>query len=56
MRWWTQNPGDFSENGTAWEDIGNGVDAINSGTLVVRLSDLADEYVIADAVRIERLA
>jgi hypothetical protein len=47
-------PNDFSEGGFGWEDLG-GPYAINGNVLVVRLTDLADEYVIADAIRIERI-
>lgn len=50
-----QSPADFSADGVAWEILG-GLYPISSGTLTVRLNDAADEYVIADAVRIERLA
>lgn len=46
-------PADFTFNGAAWKDLG--AYSISGTTLVVRLTDLADEYVIADAVRIERL-
>jgi hypothetical protein len=49
-------PNDFNENGTWWEDLGAGVYAITGSELVVHLTDLADEYVIADAIRIERLS
>jgi hypothetical protein len=48
-------PDDFSDNGALWEDLGTGVYTITGNQLVVRLTDLADEYVIADAIRIERL-
>ena len=46
---------DFTDAGTTWEVL---VDAepINSGTLVVQLSDYANGRVNADAIRIERLA
>jgi hypothetical protein len=47
-------PDDFSDQGVAWEDLGTFV--ITGSELVVQLSDLADEYVIADAVRIEPVA
>ena len=47
-------PADFSFNGAVWKDLG--AYSITGTTLVVRLTDLADEYVIADAVRIERLS
>lgn len=40
---------------TRWQDLGNGFYYITSGTLVVRLTDAANEYVIADAIRIERI-
>jgi hypothetical protein len=46
-------PNDFSDAGTTWEDLG--VFTICGNTLVVRLSDNANEYVIADAIRIERV-
>jgi hypothetical protein len=51
-----QAPDDFAENGTDWQDLGAGLYYVSSGTLVVQLTNLADEYVIADAVRIERVA
>src|SRR5262249_7949411 len=47
---------DFAEGGVIWEDLGSGVFTITSGTLVVRLTDLADGAVVADAIRLERLA
>jgi hypothetical protein len=46
-------PNDFSDAGTTWENLG--VFTISGNTLVVRLSDNANEYVIADAIRIERV-
>jgi hypothetical protein len=46
---------DFSDAGTSWEDLGGPYD-ITGNTLVVSLSDAANGYVIADAVRIERVA
>jgi hypothetical protein len=49
-------PSDFVEGGTAWEDLGSGAFTISSGTITVRLTDLANEFVIADAIRIERLS
>jgi hypothetical protein len=48
-------PNDFSDGGTSWEDLGGPRD-ITGNTLVVQLSDAANGYVIADAVRIERVA
>jgi hypothetical protein len=47
-------PNDFSDAGVSWEDLG-GPHTIAGNTLIVKLSDLANEYVIADAIRIERL-
>lgn len=44
------SPADFQENDTWWEDLG-AFSVTNS--LVVKLSNDANEYVIADAVRIE---
>jgi surface-anchored protein len=46
-------PNGLFDAGDRWEDLG--VFTINSGTLVVRLSDAANEFVIADAIRIEQL-
>ncbi|MFP6613563.1 MAG: choice-of-anchor D domain-containing protein [Pirellulales bacterium] len=46
------SPNDFSDQGVSWEELG-GV-RITSGTLVVKLTDAANEFVIADAVRIEQ--
>ncbi len=51
-----QPPVGFSENGVTWQDLGTY--QVSGGTLVVSLSDLAGppgSYVIADAVRIERI-
>jgi subtilisin family serine protease len=47
-------PNDFSDAGVGWRDLGAGYD-ISGNTLVVRLSNAANEYVIADAIRIERV-
>jgi hypothetical protein len=44
-------PDDFSDAGSAWEDLG--VVTITGTTLTVQLSDAANEFVIADAVRID---
>jgi len=49
-----QAPNDLTANGANWEDLGSSL-TISSGTLVVRLSNAANEFVIADAVRIERI-
>ena len=48
-----QAPNDFNDAGVSWEDLG--VFQINSGTLMVQLSDDANEFVIADAIRIEQV-
>ncbi len=45
---------DFFEAGVAWEELG--VFRIESNTLVVQMSDLANGQVMADAVRIERIS
>ncbi len=47
-------PGDFVDEGVGWQDLG-GPHEIASGTLTVQLTDLADNFVIADAIRIEQL-
>ena len=47
-------PNDFSDQGASWEDLAASV-AISGSTLVVRLSNLADGIVIADAIRVERI-
>jgi hypothetical protein len=44
-------PAGFTDSGTVWQDLG--VFAITSGTLSVKLTNAANGYVIADAVRIE---
>ncbi len=46
-------PDDFTDQGTAFEDLGTFV--LTGTTLTVSLSDDANEGVIADAVRIERI-
>ncbi|MHC4179503.1 MAG: S8 family serine peptidase, partial [Planctomycetota bacterium] len=46
-------PNDLSDLGVGWESLGTF--PVTSGTLKVELSDDANEYVIADAVRIERI-
>jgi hypothetical protein len=46
-------PDDLTDMSTAWEDIG--IFTIESDTLKVQLTSDADEYIIADAVRIELL-
>jgi hypothetical protein len=47
-------PNDFTEQGTAWENVG-GTHLVSGSTLTVRLTNDANEFVIADAVRIKRL-
>lgn len=47
-------PDDFSDAGANWEDIG-GIVEVFGHELRVRLSDQADQYVIADAIRFERV-
>ena len=45
---------DLVEDGTTWQHLGQFT--VTGNTLVVKLSDQANQYVIADAVRIERLS
>jgi fimbrial isopeptide formation D2 family protein/uncharacterized repeat protein (TIGR01451 family) len=45
-------PDDRSDQGAMWEDLGTF--GISGGTLTVRLSDAADGYVYADAIRVEQ--
>jgi hypothetical protein len=47
-------PNDFSASGATWETLAASV-TITTGTIVVRLTNSANEYVIADAVRIEKI-
>ena len=47
-------PGDFTDQGVGWKDLGTY--NITGDTLTVQLSDDADDYVIADAIRIERVS
>jgi hypothetical protein len=49
-----QTPAGVYDAGTSWTLLGEPYQ-VNSGSLVVQLSDLADGYVLADAVRIERV-
>lgn len=46
-------PNDFSDGGVSWEILGN--INVTSNELTVTLSDDADQFVIADAIRIEPL-
>ena len=45
-------PDDLTDAGTTWEEMGTF--DISSGLLVVKLTNAANEYVAADAIRIER--
>jgi hypothetical protein len=47
-------PSDFTESGVGWKDLGGSYQVMGN-SLVVRLSNNANQYVIADAIRIERL-
>ncbi|WP_339754852.1 choice-of-anchor D domain-containing protein, partial [uncultured Marinobacter sp.] len=47
-------PDDFSADGALWEDLG--VFTINSRTLTVMLTNLANGGVTADAIRVERVS
>ncbi len=49
-----QCPAGLFDAGASWLDLG-GPYTVLSGSLTVRLGDLADGYLIADAVRIERI-
>ncbi|MCA9075932.1 MAG: hypothetical protein KDA93_12965 [Planctomycetaceae bacterium] len=46
---------DLTNLGVSWQDLG-GLVAITSDTLIVKLSNNANGYVMADAIRIERVA
>jgi uncharacterized repeat protein (TIGR01451 family) len=46
-----QAPDDFGDQNFQWEDLG--IFNIGNSTLTVRLTDIADEFVIADAIRVE---
>ena len=47
-------PGSFVEGGVSWGDLG-ALYSITGSVLKVELSDLANEFVIADGIRIERV-
>jgi hypothetical protein len=49
-----QAPDDLNESGVLWDHLGGTIN-VTSGTLTVRLSDAANQYVIADGIRLERL-
>ncbi|SIN79215.1 VCBS repeat-containing protein [Singulisphaera sp. GP187] len=46
-------PGDFSDSGASWRGLG--IYTVTGNSLSVRLTDLADGYVIADAMLLERV-
>jgi hypothetical protein len=48
-----QPPGSFVEDGIAWHILGDF--QINGTELIVTLTDQANEYIIADAIRVERI-
>jgi uncharacterized protein (DUF1800 family) len=48
-------PSTFVDAGQAWQDLGNGIYPVTSGSIVVSVSDNADGNVFADAIRIERV-
>jgi hypothetical protein len=48
-------PNDRVDAGVAWEDLGSSF-SITGTTLVIKLTNAANEYVIADGIRIERLS
>lgn len=47
-------PNDYTADGAAWEDLG-GPYVITGNRITVRLSDNANEFVIADGVRVEKV-
>lgn len=47
-------PRTFRDRGAMWEDLGDPV-FIDGHTLRVQLTNAADQYVVADAIRVERL-
>jgi hypothetical protein len=47
-------PDDFTASGVSWERLGSPI-AFAGGDLLVELNDSANGYVIADAVRVERV-
>ncbi len=47
-------PNDFTDQGVGWKDLGTF--SITGNTLVVKLTNAANNYVIADAVRIQQVA
>ncbi len=49
-----QAPNDFTDAGVGWRNLGGTLN-VAGGTLVVRLSDDANQYVIADGVRLQRI-
>ena len=49
------SPADFVDANVIWRDLGTLIN-FNGGSLIVELSNAADEFVIADAIRIERIS
>jgi hypothetical protein len=47
------SPSDFNDGGAYWKDLGTF--AIAGDTLTVQLTNDANEFVIADAIRIRRV-
>ena len=47
-------PADRTDAGVGWKDLGSSF-VITGSTLVVKLTDAANEYVIADGIRIQQL-
>ena len=48
------SPSDFVDANISWRDLGAAIN-FNGGSLIVELSNAAGEFVIADAIRIERI-
>ncbi len=51
-----QAPNDFADMGVNWDDLGVGVYTVSGTTLTVTLADDSNNYVIADAIRVERVS
>ncbi|MCS6850528.1 MAG: choice-of-anchor D domain-containing protein [Gemmataceae bacterium] len=47
-------PSSFTEAGTAWQDLA-GPYVVTGGSIIVTLSNAANNFVIADAIRIEKI-
>jgi len=48
------SPAGFSDAGASWQDLG-GLYAVSTGSVTIRLDNVGNGYIIADAIRIERL-